>query len=527
LEARKKEALDLWEPLPRQLEFHTSRARERVFMAANQQGKTTTCCVEYALAFCGRHPRLPKNNGRAFLVAYDGKEVAEVMYHKLFRPGAFSIIRDHATGEWRTYKPWVEPEREHEAVPAPPLIPERFIKGGYGGIAWENKKANQPALVTGKTGWEFRFLTSKTVPPHGVQLDLVGFDEEIERNDWYSEMMARLIIRNGIFMWSVTPQVGTPQLYTLFEQAQQMEEEENPRVEFFSMIYDDNPYIKESSRADFKAQITNDAEYQARILGIPIILGLRVFPEFDVRKQYMAVPLREVPPHWTRYAFIDPGHQVCAVMFVAVPPSQEMDDQDFIYIYDELYLRNCTAKMLAEEMAKKCRTQEFQDFIIDFQGARVRSAGSGRSIESYYIEEFTKMKVASKLSGSAFTKGGSDVKAGVEAARRLMDVRDNGKVRNTKIRYFPDVCRNFDWEIKRWNNKRDPDGNVTDDPVDRGRVHLMACLRYLALYDPKYVRSEVRRGNLSYRRFVERFALKEKLTRTHINLGPGDATVEV
>lgn len=523
LEERKQETLDLWRPLPVQAEFHVSLARERIMMTANQCGKTTTCATEAAAFFTGRHPRLPKKDGRAFLVAFDGKEIGEVLFKKLFRPGVFQIIKDLRTDEWRPYRWWTDSDRITESVPAPPLIPERYIKGGYKGIAWDTKKTSTPEMIVSKTGTELRFLTSLGKPPHGVQLDLVWFDEEIFDPDWYPECMARLIIRNGIFMWSVTPQVGTSRLYALYEQAREQEDDENPRVEFFYMELDDNPYMTPQAKADFKAQIDDENEYMARVQGRPVILGLRVFPEFELRQEIMAQPWQEIPNHWTRYAVIDPGHQVCAVLFAAVPPPGE---GDFIYLYDELYLKKCTAEILAKAMARKQLTQDFENFIIDIHGARHHEAGSGKTIIEQYSEAFARHKVHSRLSGTGFTHSISDKKAGVEAIRSLMTVRPDG---TTKLRFFPDTMRNWMKEMRHWNNKTDPEGKPTDDPVDRGPVHLCAATRYLALYNPVYSKRIVAAGDANYRAFLKRLEWRDKLRAgsAHINLGPGDRTINI
>lgn len=487
----------------------------------HNSGKTTSASVECALAFTGRHPRLPKADGKAFLVAFKGNEVGDVLFKKLFRPGAFRVIKDEHTGLWRTYKWWIDGDRASESVEAPPLIPERFIRGGWAGIGWENKKDGIPSVVRSTCGWDFRFLTAQSTPPHGVQLDLVLLDEEIPSN-WYTEMMARLLTRNGLMMWSVTPQVGTPRLYSLYEEAIRSRDQENPRVSVFIMGLDDNPYLTEQQREDFKAQIAHagEDEYNARVHGIPTVMGLRVFKEFLTRRQFMAVPYRDIPSNWTRYAVIDPGHQVCAVLFAAVPPPT---DGDFIYLYDELYIKNCTAAVLAREMKKKTVFQDFEDFIIDYQGARVKDAGQGRTIISQYAEEFAKQQVSSRRSGTGFTHGISDIKAGVEAIRGLMRIRDDGTV---KLRFFPSVMKNWESEIKHWNNKRDPSGGITDDPETRGAVHLCGCTRYLALYQPTYTKVE-QRGNREYRAWISRMNARDKLASKHVNLGPGGTLVNL
>lgn len=523
LEQRGMESLDLWEPLlGAQRNFYRSKARARVMMCANQVGKSTVCCVDYSMAFHGRHPRLPKQDGLAYLVAYDTNQIADVLFKKLFMPGAFEIIRDRQTGNWKTYKWWEEPDRQEEAIPAPPLIPERLIKGGWDGIAWENKKEGVPSVVKFVTGWELSFFSSKTWPPRGVQLDLAGLDEEIDNPEWYTELMARLIKRRGRLCWAVTPQVGTPRLYSLYEEALKLEGTPNPWVEFFYMEFDDNPYLRPEAREEFKAQIKDEYDYIARIKGRPVILGLRVLPEFEFRQEFMAIKPFDIPNSWTRYAYIDPGFQTAAVTFAAVPPP---DIGNYVYVYDELYIKKCTARTLAEAMAQKLVTQELEDSIIDFQGARVRNAGDGKAIIEQYTAAFTRHGVQSRVSGTGFTHANADKKAGVEAIRELMRVREDD---TTRLRYFPERCPNFKRELLHWNYKRDPKTKEpTNDPEDRGPVHQCANLRYMALHNPQYVKRETAKGSLAYRDFQRKWDARERLRGSHINLGPGDRLIRL
>lgn len=485
---------------------------------------TTGAIIEVAMALTGVHPRLPAKNGRCFLVAKDGKEIGEVLYRKLCRPGLFKIIYDKELERWRPYKWWIDGENNPNVQDSPPLLPRRFIRS----IAWDKKAAHIPEVINCINGWEARFFTSLGAPPHGVQLDMALLDEEVICPDWYPEVMARLIAKNGLFMWSATPQKATHRLLQLYERAK--EEAEKPEgergIEAFFMELADNPYLTDKQKQEFIASIGGDEqEYLVRVKGQFAILGYRVFPEFERREEAMTnFELSTIPGHWTRYAITDPGRQVCAVMFAAVPPP---DEGDFIYLYDELYMRNCTADHYGANMKAKSEGQQFYDFIIDYQGARVRDAGQGRSIESQYSEALARYRVTCKLNGVGFSHGVPDKVAGVEAIRELIRVREDG---TTKLRYFKQRMPNFDWEMKHWHYKRNPDGTLKDDPEDRGRVHLAACARYLALYRPKYQRPEMGGQYLgvSYERYLDKMKRRRQLMGTpRLNLGPGGRTVSL
>src|SRR5687768_12996223 len=107
LAARRFEALRLYEPLPAAAPFHECAAPEVLVYGSNRAGKTLAVMTEVARAVTAQDPyaKYPVANGRAYIVGKDSKHVAEVFYKKLFRAGAFKIIRDQQTGMWRSVRP--------------------------------------------------------------------------------------------------------------------------------------------------------------------------------------------------------------------------------------------------------------------------------------------------------------------------------------------------------------------------------------------------------------------------------------
>jgi hypothetical protein len=257
LAGRQVEALKLYEPLPAQEEFHKSRSRQRLLRGSNRGGKTLPAMVEVARAVTNQDPfgKYPSDNGRCYLVGLDLLHVGQVFYHKLFRSGAFKIIRDLTAGRWRAYRPWDNGDytRRKEAKSAPPLIPARLIES----IAWEDRAKNIPRMVKLKTGWEITFFSSGAKPPQGMDLDLVAFDEEIEDGEWYPEMCSRLLDRNGLLIWSATPQAGNDQLLSLSERAGRDADLINPTVREFVILLADNPFIEQSEK-DTLADLLDD-----------------------------------------------------------------------------------------------------------------------------------------------------------------------------------------------------------------------------------------------------------------------------
>lgn len=491
---RKMQSLRLYEPLPIQAEFHKCKSKVRLLRGSNRAGKTIVAAAEFARIVLGQHEGFPKRDGRAYIVGKDEKHLGEVIYRKLFRPGAFKIIRDEATREWRAFRPW-EPrdaERKKEAKPALPLIPAREISS----ISWNKKVSSIPEKVVLRNGWEIDFFSSLAKPPRGSDLDFVWLDEEIVDSDWVPEMLARLIDRQGRLIWGFTPQSGSDRAFELHQKCDEEFEDwrqsgfspdREPANREFVILLRDNPHFTEKEKREHASSFS--AEEQAiRVDGEYAIEASKIYPEFNVNIH--SIPYFDMPDDWTRYAVVDPGRQICAVLFAAVPPPDaefpsgavdssgkpvviDCTGKSFVFLYDELYIPNCDAVQFGERMARKCVGQAFEAFIIDGHGSRSAEAGSGKTIEQQYRAELEKHGVRSRISGHGFLIGSDDVAGRVEAFRLWLRLAPHGlpKVLCVDVK---NRLPNFKWEIERWRYKKTAAG-ITDQPESRGRTHLMAC----------------------------------------------------
>lgn len=514
---RRVEALALYEPLPEQEKFHASRTRQRLLRGSNRGGKTLPAAVELARAVTGKDPykKYPLEDGRAYVVGLDLMHVGQVFYRKLFRPGAFKMIRDAESGLWRAYRPWLAEERARkaEAKPVPPLIPPRLIAS----IAWEEKAKGVPRVVRLTNGWDITFFSSQAKPPQGMDLDYVWFDEELEDEEWYPEMAARLLDRNGVFVWSATPQAGNDQLLGLSERAER-DAAINPltrTVEEFVILLDENPHIDEAEKKTL-ASLLDDDQADVRIGGEFAAKRWKVFPEFQSATHVRRVD--DVPLAWTRYVAVDPGRQVCAVLFGAVPPREAVQPFDLL-LYDELYIRDCSAAIFGERMAEKCQGQAFELFVIDWQMGRQTQIGVGETVEYSYSKALKANRVRSRRTGSGFAWADSNVKGAIEQVRGWLRVNPETECPRLVVR--EGACPNFRDEIKRYRYKRQ--GRVvTDEPETRGAVHQMANLRYLVGCDPKFVaQKSPEQQSEAYRRFQEKKKRqRERAGEPSVNLGP-------
>lgn len=469
------EALRLYEPLPEQERFHKSQAKERVIIGGNRSGKTLSAAIEVARAVTGQDPygKYPKENGRCYCVGDNEKHIGQTMWRKLGRSDpVFKMIRD-ASGVWRAYRPWNEWDRLNydKAKGMPPLIPPRMIET----IAWSNKKENIPTIVRLKNGWELCFFASGAPPQQGADVDLVWMDEEIRNEGWYSEMSARLLDRHGRFLWSATPKVATQQLFQLYERAEDGEQ----GVEGFLMPLTDNPHISDAEKLEFAAKL-NDDQRRVLIYGEFALNRMRVYPEFSM--DIHGCDAFSVPEDWCKYVIVDPGRQVCAVLFAAVPP-----DEEHVYLYDELYIKSCSAEIFGQRMEDKLgrNNHTSEAFIIDGHEGMKRDVGGGLNIEWQYSEQLASRKITCRRTGSGFLWGSDNTEAGISSVRSWLHIRPNGK---PYLQVMRGRLPNFEWEIKRYNYVPDQKtGLPTDKPIKK-MDHMMDNLRYLAAFDPSYVR---------------------------------------
>lgn len=475
----------LYQPTQAQWDFHKCLASEVLVIGGNRSGKSLSTFIEDAWAATGTHPiegKYPKENGNLIIVGANWRHIGLVVVPYLFKAGAFKIIKDEATGNWRAYHPVKDVARKAEAKPAPPLIPPRMIKS----MSWLLKSSGYLNLCTLTNGWTINCFSSESEPPQGYQADLVHVDEDLGNENWVPELQARLADRKGRFQWSAMPHSKNDALLSLNERAEKSANEENPDIKRFTYRFLDNPFIDDAEKKKMVDRWAAQGEdvLRQRSEGEFITDSLLVYPSFGIASHGMTrdeLPNRTIPDDWCRYAVVDPGHAVTAVLFAAIPPSQE-----YVLLYDELYLRQANAIIFGEEFERKVLGQKFQAFLIDIHGARLTDIGSGKSPQQQYSEQLASRRIESASTGYSFLPGSDDIQAGLQSVRTYLHIRGDGKPR---LKILHEECPNMIRELKRYKKKVIYAGGaaiVTDDPNKRGEFHLVDCLRYLCSYEPKY-----------------------------------------
>lgn len=450
--ARLKLGLNLYRPLPNIEPFHASLARTRLVTGGNRSGKTSSVAVEIARIACGMDP-YKKRADRDLKIGCVGKNethLADPMWRKLWWPGAFWVVPDEITGQWRVVRPSpldsteldpIDMARRRDWRPAPPLIPPHMIKK----IAWLKKNQSIPRVVKLSNGTELRFAASGGQPWKGIELDMAWGDEEQDNELWIPELYARLVDRDGLALWSFTPEASTPEYYAMHMKVLDGE----PDFAEFTVTIEENPYLPKAAKRAFYDSIKHDPEVLAvKYYGHYGIIGRKVYPEYSLK--FQGIEPFPIPENWMRILILDPGVAAAAVLFCAVSPTA-----DHLYIYDEIFQRRSDASKIAKAVAERIAGQSIEAFIIDYAAGRQTSLGRWNTVAEHYAEQFKEHGLASRRTGSGFFWGSDNVQAREISVKHWLRVDEHG---DSVLKFLTGNTPNLDSQMKnRYYRKTAPD----------------------------------------------------------------------
>lgn len=276
--------LEDYRPYTKQAEFHALSARERLFMAGNQLGKTVAGAFECAMHLTGKYPDWW--DGKRFKAPPSGwacGETGEVVRDTVQRL-LLGRLGNFGTGAI----PKADLTAVSSALGTPGLVGTvrvRHVSGGESQITF--KSYNQ-----GRQKFQ------------GETLDFVWFDEEPPQ-DIYTEGLTRTNATKGIVWLTFTPLLGMSDVVSRFL----MEESKDRDV--VQMTIDDAEHYSAEDRERIIASYPVH-EREARTKGTPIMGSGRVFP---VEESAISTEAIQIPPHWPRIVGIDFGwdHPTAAV----------------------------------------------------------------------------------------------------------------------------------------------------------------------------------------------------------------------
>jgi hypothetical protein len=560
-ERRKMRALGIYEPLPFQEEYHQCKARECILQKGNRAGGSLSGFAEDARAVLGLDPydKYPKVDGTLVCLGWGEQHIGRVIHKYLFRAGAFRIIRDETTEEWRVYKPWQDEHRKDESKPAPPLIPASRVVNK---IAWVKRAEYIFSQVELDTGWTIYACNSNGDANHlqGIDVNLYHIDEDVAQSRWYDEAVARTGMTRGLIRWTCMPHAKTDDIVNMIQRAEDEQVKELPLTVCIRASMFDNPYFPKDTREQniqiWKSQ--GEDVYRKRAFGELTIGSIKMYPTFDKRlhNAKLDVPADEIdvgtdsekqrnkirktlfdrggepPDDWTRYVSVDPGHTVAAATLWCVPPPSE---GDFRIIYDEVYLREADAPKFAKALSPKVRNRVFEEFIIDAHGARLRELGSGITPRQQYEKAFEAEGILSQKRGARFKSGSDNIVGRETKLREWLSVRP--VLGTTKLMIISENCPNTVREFERFKKKTVTIGGqevATDDGNRRSGTHAVETVEYVAADGIPYVKPKItRRQETHVHRILRGRQMRAAQRRArrgalgfHRQLGPQGASAE-
>jgi phage terminase large subunit-like protein len=389
-------------PHDKQVKFHDSKSRGRLYIGGNRSGKTVGGVVEDIWWLLGTHPyrETPKPPLRGRLVCVD------------FPNGFEKIIKPTIT-QW--------------------IPPSCLIDG-----SWESSYNSRTRTLTLANGsfLEFMSYDQDLDAFAGASRHFTHFDEEPPSAVW-KECRARLIDTGGDWWITMTPVEGMTwvydKIYEPFKKGFQtaMSEDGLPGEtrDVIEVDMEENTYLSPVEIQSFIADLEPE-ERKARKSGKFVQMGGLIFKTFDYEKHVIpSFNPKTIPPGWRIIASLDHGfNNPTAWLFHAVSPS------NVVVTFAEHYRSEWTIPKHVEQLRKmEVEFGRRADFYIGDPAIRQRSGINGNSILLEY-----------SLKGYPVKPSNNDVKVGIA---RMQGYIDEGHW------FITESCPKLIWEMRRYKWK--------------------------------------------------------------------------
>ena len=408
-------------PYPKQAEFHNTVERERLFMAANQIGKTYSSAAEIAYHATGLYPDWW--TGRRFDTAtagwaagVTGESTRDTLQRLVLgRPGNFG------TGSI----PGDLIESVTMARGVADAVDTVRIKHKGGGISTLSFKSYEK----GREKWQ------------GETLHYVAFDEEPPL-DIYTEGLTRTNATDGIVWCTFTPLLGMSDVVKRFLI------DKTPNTAVVKATINDALHYSEEKRWAIIASYP-EHEREARANGVPILGSGRVYP---VAESTLKVAPFAIPDHWPRIAGIDFGwDHPTAVVWLAWDR-----DTGNVYVTDVYKLKEATPVVHAAAIKGR---GSWIPVAWPHDGLNTEK-GTGEQLAQQYKDQGVAMLPAR----ATFEDGGNSVEAGITGMLMAMQ--------RQQLRVFSHL---EDWfsEFRLYHRKDGKIVKTDDDAMDATRYAMM------------------------------------------------------
>lgn len=419
-----------YQPHAKQIAFHSSDAKGRLYIGGNRSGKTTGGIAEDIFWLTGRHPYrvTPPPPVRGRIVSVD------------FLNGVEKIIRPELA-RW---------------------LPPSELLGG----SWSTAYSKELRTLTFENGSfvEFMSYDQDLDKFAGTSRHFIHFDEEPPQDVWL-ENKTRLIDTGGSYWITMTPVEGMTWIYDDIYMPGRNDPSNGISVIEVDMT--ENPYLHAGEVDEFISGLNAD-DREARVRGKFVQIGGLIYKHFNP-EIHVVDPF--IPPlDWEWYASMDAGYNnPTAWLWHAVSPDGRVVTFDEHYVSGEVVEYH--AKAVLEKNVNHGRSP---DVYIGDPSIRNTDPLTGTSV---HLEYSTR--------GIPIVLGNNDVSAGINRVATYLETMNNG-VPNLVITRN---CVNLIQEMQRyrwatWANKRVANLNNRKEVAHKKDDHACDALRYFMMSRP-------------------------------------------
>lgn len=433
LEENQKRKLLNYAPYPKQREFHKSglTKRERLFMAANQVGKTLAGAAEAAMHATGRYPewwggrKIEKQND-GWCSGVTGEVVRDTVQRLLIG----SVGR-----EGSGFIPERDIVEKIMSRGVQDLVDTLLIRNQFGGVSRIKLKYYEQGREK-------------------FQSDTIdwAWDDEEPPQDIYSEILTRTNATGGFVWTTFTPLLGMSEVVRRFLN------EPSPDRDVINMTIDDAGHISPEQKAKIIASYPAH-EREARTKGKPMLGSGRIFP---LPEEAIKCRRFQIPEWFLKIGGLDFGwdHPTAAIKLAYDP------DADIVYLTNVTKQREVTPTIFVSSVRPW-----LQNVPVAWPHDGLQhDKGSGEQLAEIYRKEGLLMLPER----STFEDGTNGVEAGIMLMLTRME--------NGRFKVFEELEAFFD-EFRMYHRK---DGKVVKEYDD-----ILAAVR-IAMMSLRFARTEMK-----------------------------------
>lgn len=442
-----------YKPHEKQVIFHKSWKKSKLYLGGNRSGKTTGgVCEDIWRATC-THPYRPDLNAI-------GPNFGRIVTTD-FTNGVEKVL-------YPQFKQWLYPSALRDGT-------------------WEGSfdKESRTLYFSNGSTIEFMSYDQDLDKFAGSARHWIHFDEEPPKTI-YGECLARLVDYDGDFWVTMTPVEGLTWVYEeLYEPNVNNEDGETLVIEINTL---ENPYLSASGIERLVSRV-DENETSTRIGGKFVSIGGRIYKEFDptiggpnVFREAFHEPALDFKD-WLWILGLDHGlANPTAALWAAFDPN------GFGVVFEEHYQAGWTIDQHARKINEIIKRHgRPPDLLVADPSIQNRNPVTGTSVQ----EEYQKF-------GLSFTLGNNDVEAGLVRVRRYLKPANYvGNKRHdifknsdsfVRLRVTPN-CPKLIWELKNykfkeWVNKKVAFENNPQEKPAKKNDHACDALRYLIMTQP-------------------------------------------